>query len=186
MTFCRFLPSTFPNCCQLSGWHQFTQTKLSKIIFPRIVVSNRCVVTFSSEQFSCKTSKKEAICLFFFFQLSFVFTQLKVVHASFFSPFLSFLKCYLSRRMSTQAVLTSPSFTFTQWHTLPRWELPCPTRLLSSSTGAHGIKGKGLLNNCCPFYVFAFRADTMKLCLVCIDSGQQVKPCYSSVSAPKS
>lgn len=185
MTFCRFLPSTFPNCCQLSGWHQFTQTKLSKIIFPRIVVSNRCVVTFSSEQFSCETSKKEAICLFFF-QLSFVFTQLKVVHASFFSPFLSFLKCYLSRRMSTQAVLTSPSFTFTQWHTLPRWELPCPTRLLSSSTGAHGIKGKGLLNNCCPFYVFAFRADTMKLCLVCIDSGQQVKPCYSSVSALKS
>lgn len=60
--------------------------------------------------------------------------------------------------MSTQAVLTSPSFTFTQWHTLPCWELPCPTRLLSSSTGADGIKGKGLLNNCCPFLCFCIQS----------------------------
>lgn len=154
-------------------------------------MSNRCVVTFSSEQFSCGTSKNEAICLcildcLLFCSALFCIYPVESCPCQFFFPFLSFLKFYLSRRMSTQAVLTSPSFTFTQWHTLPRWELPCPTRLLSSSTGADGIKGKGLLNNCCPFYVFAFRADTMKLCLVGIDSGQQVKPCYSSVSAPKS
>lgn len=135
--------------------------------------------------FLAKHLKKKQFVFFFFSSLLYL-PSWKLSMPVFFSPFLSFLKCYLSRRMSTQAVLTSPSFTFTQWHTLPRWELPCPTRLLSSSTGAHGIKGKGLLNNCCPFYVFAFRADTMKLCLVCIDSGQQVKPCYSSVSAPKS
>lgn len=43
----------------------------------------------------------------------------------------------------TSSVSASPCFTFTQWRTLLSWELSSTSKLLSSSTGADGIKGKG-------------------------------------------
>lgn len=56
----------------------------------------------------------------------------------------------------TGFVSTSPCFTFTRSHTLLSWELPSITKLLSSSTGADGIKGKGCSAAFVLYYIFFY------------------------------
>ena len=70
------------------------------------------------------------------------------------------------------------------------WELPGTSRILSSSTGAHGIKGKGSSVTVVLFsflHTSAFSTQTNSNCaLSCIDSGQQMEHCISSEWFPSS
>lgn len=65
----------------------------------------------------------------------------------------------------TSSVSASPCFTFTQLHTLLSWELPSTTELLSCSTGADGIKGKGC-STVALFLYFYIQHKTLKLRLL--------------------
>lgn len=66
----------------------------------------------------------------------------------------------------TSSVSASPCFTFTQSHTRLSWELPRTAKLLSSFTGADGIKGKGCSLAAALFYISTFSTQTLKLCLI--------------------
>lgn len=157
------------NCCQLSGWLHFTWKKnqLPESFQFVVVVCKHPVNTFSSELFLCE---KKTFCPLMLEWLLLcltpvLFVPLKVNSQSVFLPAL-FLSIHEGLTEHTSSLSASPCFTFTQSHTLLSWELPSTAKLLSSSTGADGIKGKGCSVADALFYIFTFSTQTLKLCLV--------------------
>lgn len=167
------------NCCQLSGWLPFTQKKatfqshfisgwLCANILPIHYPLNYFLV--EKETFCPLTLDWPLLCFTLF-----SFVQLKVNSQSVFS----FLHCsYLSTkgRLSTQALFQH--HLALHLHSLLSWELHSTAKLLSSSTGADGIKGKGCSVAVALFYIFTFSSQTYYYALSYIVSGQQMERCW--------
>lgn len=124
------------------------------------------VNTFSSELFL----EKEAFCLRDWPLSCLYLLSCKSI------PNHSFVLIYLHTvdwAVNTQA-LFHHYITFTQSHTLPSRELPSITKLLSSSTGADEIKGKGCSAAFVLFCVFTFSLETF-----------EIVPCYAQIQVDK-
>lgn len=165
MTFCHFLSLTCcPTVVRCQG--DFHSHTLSSHFISGWLCANILSIHSPLNYFPC--GKREFLSSRLTIVV-FVFVRWKVNSQSFFSPCIALV--YPRRvdwAVSTHSsVSASPCFTFTQSHTRLPWELPSITKLLSGSTGADGIKGKGSSAAFVLFLIFLHSAcRCLKLCLV--------------------